>query len=230
MYTSNVSPRLLLGVFAAAISALIFGLWMMIKSTSSEAGHEDKAVAAPAHAQRTETVAPSPDAPAAAARKAALPTIVKDRKPPSAPATDTSASTPSPPAPAPDPAEAKRMQLRGLLKSQVVATESQMIDCMDKAGKGVKLTDGAVAFPLVVSRKDGKIVTESNSVDFATVGNQAVVDCMSGVMKKMAYDELPEGVSSVTSYRKITVKDGVIVEDWLGPHETVDENAKPPTR
>lgn len=220
----------MLGVFAAAIGALIFGLWMMIKSTSGDPVHEDKAVAAPMRAPPTEAVATSSDAPAAAARKAALPTMAKERKPSAPPATDASASPPSAPATGSDPAEAKRVQMRGLLKSQVIATESQMIDCMDKAGKGAKLTDGAVAFPLVVSRKDGKIVTESNSVDFATVGNQAVVDCMSSVMKKMAYDELPEGVSTVTSYRKITVKDGVIVEDWLGPHEAVDENAKPPPR
>ncbi len=226
-----MSSRVLLGVAATAVSALLIGLWLMVKPASGESARGTTAPLVSSQKEtREETPAPSTPAPTTSARKATVPTMAKDRKLAPPPATDIWTATPSAPPPAPDPAQAKTVEIRNLLRTQVIATEQAMIECLEKGGKGVKLLDGEVAFPLVVSRKDGKIVTESNTVDYTTIRNPAVVDCMAGVMKKMAYEELTDGVASVTSYRKITVKDGVIVEDWLGPHETVDTNAKPPTR
>jgi hypothetical protein len=219
VYTSNVSSRVLLGIAATAVATLIIGLWAMSKPVSGDSIQTRTPVEAATRAPHDETPARSTAAPATPARKPSIATVA-----PPEPTGLRSSDGPSgaPAAPAQDPTEARVAQMRGLLKAQVVATEQQMIECMDKAGNGVAKLDGVVAFPLVVSRKDGKIVTESSGIDYVTVGNQAVVDCMAGVMKKMSYDELPEGVASVTGYRKITVKDGVLVEDWLGPHKAVD--------
>lgn len=221
-----MSTRVLLGIAALAVAGLLVGLWMMISPMSSEAAQPAKTGKTP---KETVAEATPTQTPSSSARKATIPTAPPTRKP-AAPTTDPwaagrsggAAEAPAAAAPA-DPAEEKRLAMRGLLRTQQLATEQMMNECMEKRDKSEELRDGVLAFPLVVSRgKDGKIVTESSSIDYSTIGSGSVTNCMAGVMKKMAYEELPDGVSKVTSYRKITIKDGAIVEDWMGPHETVD--------
>ena len=203
-------------------------LWRMTRDM-------DDAQATPSKtAKRDETPAPAKAAPSASGGVAARdpwlgPKATVPVKRPSGGGTSTApAGEAAPAVPSNDPAEVKRLETRGWLRTQQLATEQDMVACVDKATKaGVKL-DGVIAYPLVVSRKDGKVVTESGNVDYTTLGDGDVTACIGSVMKKMAYEELPEGVSSVTSYRKLTIKDGVVVEDWLGPHTT--EDAKPSPR
>ncbi len=217
--------RLAIILASIALIAAGFFLWQMTREVSPD---ETEAKTS----KRDTSPAPVKSAPAeiatAGARDARVAPIgVPVRRPPTSPSASEAPPSASPSATPPDPAEVQRMQTRGWLKTQVVATEQQIVECLDKAGKGAAKLDGAVAFPFVVSRKNGKIVTESGSSDYTTVGDPEVVNCMAGVMKKMSYDELPDGVGSVTSYRKITVKDGVVVEDWLGPHESADAKPSP---
>ena len=215
-------------VASVALFAAGFFLWQMTRDTSDDkvAASTPKRDAQPrAAVERTSTDVAAPSQRDARVAPVGSPM----RRAPSAPsANDPWAAGPAPAAAPVDPAEVKRIETRGWLKGQMVATEQQVVECLEKAGKDGAKLDGVVAFPFSVSRKNGKVVTESGNVDYTTVGSVEVVECMAGVMKKINYDELPEGAATVTSYRKITVKDGAVVEDWLGPHETADQGSTKP--
>lgn len=101
------------------------------------------------------------------------------------------------------------------MNAEILSTEQAVLDCV---GKG-KL-DGYVTIPFRIVHKGDKVVVDAQPADVMTFSDPAIGDCMRTATAGMKFDTLPDGVATVSSYRKIIFKDGQLVEDWLGPHET----------
>jgi len=208
-----VSTRVLLGLGAIVVVALLLNLWAMMRPSAADAP------VGPAHvAERAHEVAPaaSSDPPS----RAVIP--VRPRAP--VPTSESHDPAPTleaskPPAPPKDPASERADSIRRWMNTEIVNSEQALIDCL---GKDNPKLDGYAAIPFKITKKAGKVVVVAEPADANTFADPKMVECMRGATSAMKYEALPPGVESVSTYRKIVVKDGQLVENWLGPHETTD--------
>lgn len=111
------------------------------------------------------------------------------------------------------------------LRELMIETEPMIADCIDQAHKrGTKL-DGAAAFGFTLAREGDKVIVTGLGIEYAGFNDQATAECMRDAASKIDVDTLPEGVNSVTAFRKVTLKDGVLEENAISDYSTI-----PPTR
>ncbi len=208
-----MSPRLLLGLGAALVCALAVNLWVMMRTSAADAPAPSKRAAAaepeaaPASEPQVASRTPVPIVPRARP-------ITGEHRDEPAPALESSGGSS---AAKQDPATARNDAIRRWMNTEIFASEQAVIDCLPKTD--AKL-DGYVAIPFRVLKKDGKVVVDADPPDASTFTDPTISECMRRATAAMKYDALPDGVQTVSSYRKIVVKNGALVENWLGPHET----------
>jgi hypothetical protein len=207
-----VRTRVLLGLGAIVVVALLLNLWAMMRPSAADAP------AAPIHAtQRAPEVAPvaSSDLPSRpiipVMPRVPVPTSQSHDPPPV-----LEGSRPTVPK---DPAVERADSIRRWMNAEIINSEQAVIDCL---GKDNAKLEGYAAIPFKITKKAGKVVVEAQAADANTFADPKIVECMRGATAAMKYESLPPGVDTVTTYRKIVVKDGQLVENWLGPHETTD--------
>ncbi|MDB4961235.1 MAG: hypothetical protein JWP01_1234 [Myxococcales bacterium] len=208
-------------VAALAVIGLLAGLWMLMRDTD-----EPVVVAtAPRDAALTSTQAQTQDAaPPSPSARAVPPTQVVMRRP--TPQDPTPAAGSSPQAIADD-AGAKPPTFQDALKEQVLLTESQILECGDKAAKAGTKLDGEAAFGFTVVRNQGKIVIESTGVEYTNF-DPATSDCLRNSANAMTFESLPDGVDAITAYRKVVFVDGALKRQWMTQMNVVSP-APPPT-
>lgn len=208
---------MLLGLGAALVAALLLGLWVMMPSATEVA-------AKPAPVASREVVTPAVTGDSTPQPRSA-PIPVRPRAP--VPTTEAPA-LPGAPSPggtngsgsAKDPAVQRNDDIRRWMNTEIFASEQALNDCL---GKDPGKLEGYAAIPFKIVKKAGKVVVDAQPADANTFTDGAMVECMRKVTAAMKFDEMPPGVESVSTYRKIVVKDGQVVENWLGPHETTDK-------
>jgi hypothetical protein len=213
-----------LGILSAVVTALLVGLWFLIRDTDAPAATPRSGSSA------TTTTEPAPvSQPSSRARSGSGANIVM-RRPQPQPTVQTPSSSQGGPAPAlasDGGGSQAELPLKDALRDQVSITETQVIACNDKALKAGTRLDGATAVAFKVARnKDGKIVAEPTGVEYSSIADQGVVDCIRDAAKTMVFDSLPEGVDSLTGYRKVVLKNGAVVENWLTEFSVTEP--KPP--
>lgn len=196
-----------LAIAAIAVIALIGGLWFLMND-----GEEPVTVDAPrdsapekvATPEKTPVVEPT-------VKRTPIPPVVLKR-PTHQPESPSNAPTNAPALT--DDAAAKPSTIEDALKEQVLLTESQVLECNDKALKAGKRLEGEAAFGFTIARKDGKISIESTGVEYTTIDGPTS-DCIRETAHAMAFDSLPDGVEALTAYRKVVFRDGALKRQWM---------------
>ena len=222
-------PRLtgpLVALAGLLVLGAVVGLWMVMR--------DDASVAAPATGSGQVAPSAGSNAPSATARTTpggaartgtiGVPGI---RRPTTGPA--PSAGAPSGAAPAAEGSAEKAPTAKPpmylALRELMVETEPLIADCVDQAHKRGKKLDGAAAFGFTLAREGGKVIVVNTGVEYAGFDDPATAECMRDAAKKIDLDSLPEGIDSVTAFRKVTLKDGVLEENAVSDYSTI-----PPTR
>lgn len=203
-----------LGILAAVVTALLVGLWfLVVRDTDTPV---TAATTGSAESATKEQPVPATQ-PSSRARTGSGTVIM--RRPTTQPTAEapTASQGGDPPALGSDTGSALGAPtLKETLRDQVMFSEPQIAECNEKALKAGRRLDGATAVAFKVARtKDGKIVAEPTGIEYSSIADQGVVDCIRDAAKTMVFDSLPEGVDSLTGYRKVVLKDGAVVENWL---------------
>lgn len=196
-----------LAIAAIAVIALLGGLWFLMND-----GEEPVAVDA-SRDSAPEKVATADKAPAVEPTVKRTPTApVVLKRPTHQPEAPTNATTTAPTLT--DDAAVKPPTVEDALKEQVLLTESQVLECNDKALKAGKKLEGEAAFGFTIARKNGKITIESTGVEY-TAFDGPTSDCFRESAHAMVFDSLPEGVEALTAYRKVVFHDGALKRQWM---------------
>ena len=132
---------------------------------------------------------------------------------PTAPSVEAEPPPDAPPRPRPTP-------LYLQLREQVLDTETWVAECNERALKAGKKLDGLAAFWFELVRDGDKVVVSATGVEYSVLEDPASTGCMRETANKMTFDKLPDGVKSVKAYRKVTMKDGVLMENWMSYYVT----------
>lgn len=196
-----------LAIAAIAVIALLGGLWFLMND-----GEEPVAVDAPRDSA-PEKVATPDKAPAVEPTVKRTPTApVVLKRPTHQPEAPTNSTTTAPTLT--DDAAVKPPTVEDALKEQVLLTESQVLECNDKALKAGKKLEGEAAFGFTIARKNGKITIESTGVEY-TAFDGPTSDCFRESAHAMVFDSLPDGVEALTAYRKVVFHDGALKRQWM---------------
>jgi len=212
-----------LAAAAVAVIALLAGLWFLMNDgdepiASSTTTREDAQPVAVAPQAKPAITAPP-------TKRAPTPPVVLKRP--------THQPTPTPgtgtPAPAlAEDAAVKPATITEALKEQVLLTETQVLECADKAIKAGKKIDGEAAFGFTIARKSGKIVIESTGVEYTNF-DLPTSDCFRDTAHAMVFDTLPDGVEALTAYRKVVFHDGALKRQWMTEFAVTRPPPPPPT-
>jgi hypothetical protein len=196
-----------LAIAAIAVIALLGGLWFLMND-----GEEAVAVDAPRDSAPVQVATPE-KAPVVepTVKRTPLPPVVLKR-PTHQPEAPTNATTNAPTLT--EDAAVKPPTIEDALKEQVLLTESQVLECNDKALKAGKKLEGEAAFGYTIARKNGKISIESTGVEY-TAFDGPTSDCFRETAHAMVFDALPEGVEALTAYRKVVFQDGALKRQWM---------------
>jgi hypothetical protein len=200
-----------LAIAAVTVIALLGGLWfLMHDGEESVAGNppRDAAPVAVAPPVKPQVVEPT-------VKRTVTPPIVLRR--PTQQPTQAAPATPGTNAPAPtltEDAAAPPPTITEALREQVLLTESQILECNDKALKAGKRLDGEAAYGFTIARKDGKITIESTGVEYTNFDGPTS-DCFRETANAMVFDALPDGVEALTAYRKVVFHDGALKRQWM---------------
>jgi hypothetical protein len=195
-----------LGIATGAVLLLLGGLWFLIGGDEPNPAHDISPTAAPTPAP---AASPAPIAPTGNARvgsAAALPT-------PSAP---VRAAPPAPVTPALAPIDAaapKTPDFRKVLSEQIRASENLVVDCADKTASKVT-GETAVSYTLA-RHKDGRILLESTGVEYSSITDQSLMECIRATAKEIYLESLPEGAEAILGYRQVILKDGVVIQNRM---------------
>lgn len=207
-----------LAIAAVAVIALLGGLWFLMHDADEPVEHDTPRDAAPI------AIAPiKPPIVEPTVKRTPIPPIVLKRpthQPDPRPGTNT-------PAPAlSDDAATTPPTIDETLKEQVLLTETQVLECNDKALKAGKRLEGEAAFGFTVARKNGKITIESTGVEYTNF-DLPTSDCFRETAHAMVFDTLPDGVEALTGYRKVVFQDGALKRQWMTTY-TVTRPPPPP--
>jgi len=199
-----------LAAAAVAVIALLAGLWFLMND-----GDEPVAAAPPHKDERPVAVEPQarPTPPTPQAKRTVTPPVVLKR-PTQLPAPTAETQAPAPTLMRTEDAAVKPPAIAEAIKEQVLLTESQVLECNDKALKAGKRLEGEAAFGFTIARKDGKIVVESTGVEYTNF-DLPTSDCFRETANAMVFDALPDGVEAMTAYRKVVFHDGALKRQWM---------------
>jgi len=206
---------------AIGVIALLAGLWFLMND------NDEPIAAAPSKEPAPVAVAPAKE-PANVE-----PTTKRTITPPVVLKRPTQQPTPTPGAsgtPAPElssDAPAKPPTITESLQEQVLLTETQVLECNDKALKAGLRLEGEAAFGYTIARKNGKIVVESTGVEY-TAFDGPTSDCFRETAHAMTFDTLPDGVEALTAYRKVVFKDGALKRQWMTTYDVTRPPQPPP--
>lgn len=197
-----------LAIAAIAVIALLGGLWFLMNDGDEPVAADVPRDSAPVAVATPEK--PSVVAPTVKQRTPTPPVVLKrpTHQPDSTPNTPTTAPTLT------DDAAVKTPTIDDALKEQVLLTESQVLECNDKALKAGKKLQGEAAFGFTIARKNGKIAIESTGVEY-TAFDGPTSDCFRETAHAMAFDSLPDGVEALTAYRKVVFHEGALKRQWM---------------
>ncbi len=204
-----------LGIATAALVALLVGLWLMIR-------RDEAAVLTPHDVPSATAEVTQPPATGARTGSAAAIPLVRPAPPPVTQlAPDPGLPTEPPPPPVEDAAR-KRPTFKKALGEQVLATESLIAECSQQAmNAGIKLTgETAVSFTMA-QHADGKIVLESTGVEYDSINNSPMIECIRDAAKQINLETLPDGAEAIIGYRKVRLKDGAVVENRMSEYSVV---------
>jgi len=210
-----------LTVAAIAVIALLAGLWFLMNDS------DDPASASPSKKPAPVAVAPTkpPEVVEPATKRTITPPVVLKRPTHEPTPTPGTSGTPTPELTSDAPA--KPATITESLQEQVLLTETQVLECNEKALKaGVRL-EGEAAFGYTIARKNGKIVVESTGVEY-TAFDGPTSDCFRETAHAMAFDTLPEGVDALTAYRKVVFHDGALKRQWMTTFNVTRPPPPPP--
>jgi len=203
----------------------VVGLWMVMRDDAPVAAPTSGSGQVATSVGSSAPSAPSRVTPGGAARTGTI-GVPAIRRPTTGPAPSAGAA---PAAPAAEGSDDKALTAKPpmylALREIVVETEPLIVDCVDQAHKRGKKLDGAAAFGFTLAREGDKVILTSTNIEFAGFADPATAECMRDAAKKIELDSLPEGVTSVTAFRKVTLKDGVLEENAVSDYSTY-----PPTR
>jgi hypothetical protein len=204
----------LLAVLGIAVLALLGGLWFKLRQDVAPAATDAPPVVhAPAHVDQ----GPAHTPPRATTGPSARSRITMPRTPsrPAPVAPTASSGAPSIPAAPIDDATADKMLFHRSLDEQVGLSEPQLVECLEKATKSGAKVDGTTAVSFTIAKgANGKLGVEATGVEYSSI-DPGATSCIRDVGKTLTFDALPEGADRVIAYRKVVVKDGKIVENWM---------------
>lgn len=206
-----------LAIAAIAVIALLGGLWFLMND-----GEEPVAVEVPRDSAPAKVATPekAPVAQPTVTRTPTPPVILK--RPTHQPESTSPGTAPTAPTPTDD-AAVKPPTIDDALREQVLLTESQVLECSDKALKAGKKLEGEAAFGFTIARKNGKIAIESTGVEYTNFDGPTS-DCFRETAHAMVFDSLPEGVEALTGYRKVVFHEGALKRQWM----TMSSVTRPP--
>lgn len=196
-----------LAIGALAVIALLGGLWFLMHDS-------DEAVAHQATQRDAAPIAVAPVKPPVVeptVKRTPIPPAVLERpthQPTRAPGMDRQAPTLT------EGAAVTPPTITEALNEQVLLTESQLLDCNDKALKAGKRLEGEAAFGFTIARKNGKITIESTGVEY-TPFDGPTSDCLRETANAMVFEALPDGVEALTAYRLVVFHDGALRRQWM---------------
>ncbi len=206
---------------AIAVLALLAGLWFLMNDA------DEPVAAAPSKAPAPVAVAPTkaPEVVEPTTKRTVTPPVVLKRPTHEPTPTPSGAGTPAPTLT--DDAPARPPTITESLQEQVLLTETQVLECNDKALKAGKRLEGEAAFGYTIARKNGKIVIESTGVEYSPF-DQPTSDCFRETAHAMTFDSLPEGVEALTAYRKVVFHDGALKRQWMTTYSVTRPPQPPP--
>lgn len=202
---------LLLATAAVLVGGLMLGLWLLIGRAPAPA---PDVVATP---RPTPVAAPAP----VAARDSSTPARSPRSRPAttdnfvrSAPSRAPSGEAPAIAAAAPDDASPPQ-NLRRQVSDQVRATEDALLECNDRALKAGHKLDGVAAMGFTLTRRGDKVVAEPTTIEYSTITDPELVECMRLAARSISIEALPDGAETVTAYRKVVLQQGNLIENWM---------------
>ena len=205
-------------IAGVGVLAALAGLWFAVA--------DDDAAAPVVTRDRPQPAAPSTSPQASRAQPASrtrvgtgVPTMRRPTSSDPAPSSEAPTILEAPePAPETKPARIKPPLYRSL-RDQVRDTEPWVAECNEIAQKAGHKLDGLSAFKFTLGRDGDKTVIVSTDIEYNNIEPKAA-ECIRETARRMTFDKLPEGVQTVTAYRKTTFKDGVLMENWLSFYAT----------
>lgn len=208
-----------LAAAAIAVIALLAGLWFLMHD------NDESVATAPAENPAPVAVAPPDVVDPWSTTRAIVPPVVRER-PAHGPTPTPVASGTLDPTLTED-APARPPTMAELLEEQVLVTETQVLECNDKALEAGKRLDGEAAFGYTIARKNGKIVIESTGTEYSPFDGPTS-DCIRETAHAMTFDSLPDGVDALTAYRKVVFNDGKLTREWMTEYAVIRPPQPPP--
>lgn len=207
-------------IAAVTVIALLGGLWFLMHD-----GEESVAGNPPADAAPVAVAPVKPPIAEPTVKRTPIPPVVLKR--PTHQATPTTPGTNTPPPTLTEDAPAAPLTITDALKEQVLLTETQVLECNDKALKAGKRLEGEAAFGFTIARKNGKISIESTGVEYTNFDGPTS-DCFRETANAMVFDSLPDGVEAMTAYRKVVFHDGALKRQWMTDFSVTRPPPPPP--
>jgi len=209
---------------ALGVIALLAGLWFLMHDS------DEPLAAAPSKEPASDAVKERPlehEVVEPTVKRTVIPPVVLKR-----PTHQTTPTPGTPGTPAPtltEDAPAKPPTIAEALQEQVQLTETQVLECSDKALAAGKRLEGEAAFGYTIARKGGKIVVESTGVEYSPFDGPTS-DCLRETAHAMTFDSLPDGVEALTAYRKVVFHDGALKRQWMTEYAVTRPPPPPPAQ